>query len=42
MTEPRDTTPDDVDSDCNDEPKLTAEEWAAVEALSAAEPEQAD
>jgi hypothetical protein len=30
--------PDELEpADCNDEPKLTAEEWAAVEVLSAEE-----
>ena len=38
MTDP---APDEVNlpdgDDCNDEPKLTAEEWAAVAELAAAE-----
>jgi hypothetical protein len=30
--------PDELEpADCNDEPKLTAEEWAAVEVLAAEE-----
>lgn len=26
--------PEPVDVDCNDDPKLTAEEWAYIEAMS--------
>ena len=39
---PRDAEPDDgrdadPPTECSDEPKLTAEEWSYVEAMSAAE-----
>lgn len=35
------TAPDgELQPECSEEPKLTAEEWAYVEALSEASPEQ--